>query len=70
VDVADLIQLRVALEGDRVVDAALQEDHVLPIGEQMRHLLAAAFMVIHHGLRLVWQVWGSTAIDVRIVQRG
>jgi hypothetical protein len=33
-------------------------------------LLSAAVVVIHHGLRLVLQVWGSTAIEVRMVQRG
>ena len=42
VDVGDLLELEGALEGDRVVDAAAQEEEVLGLGEEPRQLLDAA----------------------------
>jgi hypothetical protein len=48
-DLADLPQLQRTLEGDRVVNAPAQEDHVLGISKQMRQLFTATVMVLHQG---------------------
>ncbi len=56
VEIADLLllhrslrlELQRTLERDRVVDAPAQEDNVLCVGEQVRHLLAAVVTPIKY----------------------
>ena len=49
VDVADLLELQGAFQGNRVVDAPAQEDHVLGVGEQVGQV-GAALVVVEHQL--------------------
>ena len=49
VDVADLLELQGAFQGNRVVDAPAQKDHVLGVGEQVGQV-GAALVVVEHQL--------------------
>ena len=56
VDVADLLELERTLQGNRVVDATAQKDHILSALKAVGQGSAALVVVCHQGLQLLGQL--------------
>ena len=56
VDVADLLQLQGPFQGDRIVDAPTEEDHVLGVAEVVSQISAALIVVLNQALQAIGQL--------------